>query len=213
MIGQLLETTLLNLVNFPSLIATNAARMRLAAGPGKSLLEFGLRRAQAHSPSQNNLLSHILRHCFQGPDGGMSASRYAYIGGFDGTSNVQCGKYTGIHVSGTHAHSFVQSHQGWDDIKDPQLVPKNGGEPIDFVARVKVKYHHFSLKYGHAHFDFLMSILKQELRKSEDKWGLTNLSELAAFVAYAQSFPNNFLSLVDTYDTLQVKPLFYFFYF
>lgn len=159
-VGQLLETTLLNLVNFPSLIATNAARMRLAAGPDKTLLEFGLRRAQ-------------------GPDGGVSASRYAYVGGFDGTSNVHAGKLTGIHVSGTHAHSFVQSYQSWDDIKDPTLKPKDGSAAVDLVAKVK------------------------ELRASKDQWTLTNNSELAAFVGYAQSFPNQFLALVDTYDTLQ----------
>jgi len=86
---QLLETPLLTLFNFPTLIATKAARMVLAA-QGQPVIEFGLRRAQ-------------------GIDGAMTASRAAYIGGCESSSNVLAGQMYGIPVKGTHAHSWVMS--------------------------------------------------------------------------------------------------------
>lgn len=165
-VGQLLETTLLNLVNFPSLVCTNACRMRLAAYHGRqdpsrhvALLEFGLRRAQ-------------------GPDGGVTASRYAYAGGFDGTSNVLAGKLTGIDVKGTTAHAFIQSYTGFDMIKNPMLKHKDKDEEENFVNEIL------------------------RLREEKPVWRETNTSELAAFAAYSQCFPNALVALVDTYDTL-----------
>ncbi len=88
--AQLVETALLTIINFQTLIATKAARVRDAAGPTATVLEFGLRRAQ-------------------GPDGGLEAARAAYLGGGDGTSNVLAGRLYGIPVRGTHAHSWVQA--------------------------------------------------------------------------------------------------------
>jgi len=85
--SQIVETALLNIINFQTLIATKAARVVMAAR-GEPILEFGLRRAQ-------------------GIDGGLSASRAAYIAGCAGTSNVLAGRLYGIPVKGTHAHSWV----------------------------------------------------------------------------------------------------------
>ncbi len=87
--AQLIETPLMNMINFQSLIATKAARICQAA-KGNPVLEFGLRRAH-------------------GIDGGLAASRAAFIGGCAATSNVLAGKMLGIPVRGTHAHSWIMA--------------------------------------------------------------------------------------------------------
>jgi nicotinate phosphoribosyltransferase len=117
--AQLIETALLNLINFETLIATKASRIVAATGGG-NVMEFGLRRAQ-------------------GPDAGILGSRAAFIGGCKSTSNVIAGKRFGIPVSGTQAHSWIQCFP----------------------------------------------------------------SELEAFRAYARTFPDQCLLLVDTYNVLK----------
>lgn len=86
---QLLETCILNGMNFQTLIATKAARV-VHAAQGRAVAEFGLRRAQ-------------------GPDGGISGDRAAFVGGCSSVANVLAGQKFGIPVSGTHAHSWVMS--------------------------------------------------------------------------------------------------------
>ncbi|MHA1725515.1 MAG: nicotinate phosphoribosyltransferase [Promethearchaeota archaeon] len=116
---QLIETYLLNCFNFPTLCATKANRMWLTSGK-QPILEFGLRRAQ-------------------GPNGGLTASEAAMVGGCVGTSNVLAGKMQGIRVSGTQAHSWVMAFN----------------------------------------------------------------SELDAFRAYAELYPDNCILLIDTYDIIE----------
>jgi len=117
--AQFIETAVLNLINFQTLIASKAARVVEAAGGG-TVMEFGLRRAQ-------------------GPDAGVLGARAAFIGGCQSTSNVLAGQRFGIPVAGTQAHSWIQSFP----------------------------------------------------------------SELEAFRAYARTFPDNCLLLVDTYNVLR----------
>ncbi|CAG5122256.1 unnamed protein product [Candidula unifasciata] len=162
---QLLETPLLNLVNYASLVATNAARFRLAAGPDIVLLEFGLRRAQ-------------------GPDGGLSASRYCYLGGFDGTSNVLAGKLFGIPVKGTHAHAFVTSFINLQEVKIRTLMSAEGSREVDFVD--------LCLKYQ-AELSSIIDFLPDQVVEGE----------LAAFICYALAFCTGFLALIDTYDVIR----------
>jgi len=149
---QLIESPLLNFTNFSTLVRTNASRLKLLS-KGKGCIEFGLRRAQ-------------------GPNGAMTASKYSFLGGFDGSSNVYNGFLTGTPVAGTCAHSFIMSYEKEEDIQHSRML----GE-TDLFAE--------SMKY----------------REKLD-WTNTNLGELYAFVAFAQSYPGSFSSLVDSYSTL-----------
>ena len=88
--AQLLETRILNLLHFQTVIASKAAHVRLAA-PGKGLIDFGLRRAH-------------------GAEAGLYAARASYLAGFDGSATAAAAPLFGIPVFGTMAHSFVQAH-------------------------------------------------------------------------------------------------------
>jgi nicotinate phosphoribosyltransferase len=154
-VGQLLETPLLTRVGYASLIATNAARYRLAAGFSRNLIEMGLRRAQ-------------------GEDGGLTGSEYAYLGGFDSTSNVEAGRRYGVPDRGTVAHSFVEAFSDLSMLRDSDLTGADGRDH-DFVSMVLDIRH----RLGFAD---------------------TNEGELAAFIAQAQAFPREFIALVDTYS-------------
>ncbi|XP_003698497.1 nicotinate phosphoribosyltransferase isoform X1 [Apis florea] len=164
---QLLETTLLTLVNYASLMATNAARFRMAAGKNITLLEFGLRRAQ-------------------GPDGGLSASKYSYIGGFDGTSNVLAGKLYNIPVGGTHAHSYITSFITLDDLREKTLAHKETGKVYDL------------LELAYKHRNSIAADIGALVSEASN-------GELAALISYAIAFPQRFLALVDTYDVESIE--------
>eukprot|EP00794_Sanderia_malayensis_P011771 gene11771-12988_t len=171
---QLLESTFLNLVNYASLVATNAARFRIAVGDERKLLEFGLRRAQ-------------------GPDGALSASKYCYIGGvhfsgFDGTSNVLAGMKYGIPCKGTQAHAYVTSFLETDEYRVGTLESKDGS-----ICSYKADQFYSCAK---AKLSELAPILNVPLDQ-------VNVSELISFATFAVAFPTNFLALIDTYNVIR----------
>jgi nicotinate phosphoribosyltransferase len=94
-VAQLVETRLINLLHFETLIASKAARFVLAA-PGRQLIDFGLRRAH-------------------GAEAGLLAARASYLAGFSGTATTLAGMQFGIPIHGTMAHSFVQAHDSEED--------------------------------------------------------------------------------------------------
>ena len=127
--------------------------MRAAAVNNCQCVEFGLRRAQ-------------------GPNGAMTASKYAYLGGFVATSNVYAGYLSAIPCSGTQAHSFIMSFESEEDIANSRTVDGQDLLPM-------------ALKY-----------------REELGWTGTKLAELYAFISFASAYPDGFSALIDSYSTI-----------
>lgn len=117
--AQLLETRVLNLLHFQTMVASKAARCVLAGG-GKRLIDFGLRRAH-------------------GAEAGLLAARASYLAGFDGTSTVLAGPAFGIPAFGTMAHSFVQAHASETEAFErfAEVFPENAVLLIDTYDTVE----------------------------------------------------------------------------
>jgi nicotinate phosphoribosyltransferase len=163
---QLLETALLNILNFESLIATKAARVCLAA-ENDPVIEFGLRRAQ-------------------GVDGGLTAARAACVGGCSGTSNLQAGQRFGIPVSGTQAHSWIMFFESESDAFQAyaRAMPNNCVFLVDTYNSLDGVRHAIDVarqlrKNGHEMIGVRLDsgdrvALSVETRRILDKAGFTN---------------------------------------
>ena len=170
--AQLVETGILNFVNFETLIATKAARMCLAAR-GDEVVDFGLRRAQ-------------------GPDGGLGASRAAYVGGCAATSNVLAGRLFGLPVRGTHAHSWVMAFETEPEafLAWAQAQPNNAVFLVDTYDTLEGVRHAVEIgrklrATGHEMAGIRLdsgdlAYLSIEARKILDEAGLTGAAILAS---------------------------------
>lgn len=164
--AQLIEGMLLNTINFQSLIATKASRLYHST-KGAPMMEFGLRRAQ-------------------GPDGALTASRAAFIGGCSATSNTLAGKVFNIPVAGTMAHSWIMSYESELEAFRlfANLYPDNAvllidtydtlGSGIDNAIIVgkelQQKGKHISVRIDSGD----LSYLSREIRRKLDESGLTD---------------------------------------
>ncbi|MCL2211171.1 MAG: nicotinate phosphoribosyltransferase [Treponema sp.] len=180
---QIIEGLILNVINFQSLIATKARRVWLASGRG-NVMEFGLRRAQ-------------------GPDGAISASRAAYIGGAQGTSNTLAGKIFGIPVMGTMAHSWIMSFESEEEAFQAyaDIYPDKSIFLIDTYDTLKSGIHS-AIKVGNKLADqgkvFGVRLdsgdiqyLSTEVRKILDNAGLKN-----AFITVSNDLDENIIEML-----------------
>jgi nicotinate phosphoribosyltransferase len=177
---QILEGLILNIINFQSLIATKTCRIWLASGKGK-LMEFGLRRAQ-------------------GPDGALSASRAAFIGGASGTSNTLAGRVYGIPVMGTMAHAWIMSFENEEEAFDAYaaLYPDRSIFLIDTYDTLKSgiqnaikagkKLEAKGKKFGVRLDSGDMQYLSVEVRKILDEAGCKN-----AFITVSNDLDENII--------------------
>lgn len=165
--AQLVETIILNTVNFQSLIATKASRMVLATKGRGAIMEFGLRRAQ-------------------GEDGGHSASRASFIGGTKVTSNTYAGKKYDIPVAGTMAHSWIMSFENEVEAfrAFAELYPDNAiflidtydtlTSGIDSAIKVGLEMKKKGKRIGVRIDSGDLSYLSKAVRRKLDEAGLTN---------------------------------------
>jgi nicotinate phosphoribosyltransferase len=181
--AMLLETALLAIVNFQTLVATKAARVCLAAR-GEPVVEFGLRRAQ-------------------GIDGGIAASRAAYVGGCVGTSNTLAARLYGIPAKGTHAHSWVMLH---DDEREAFLayaraLPGNCVFLVDTYATMDGVRH--AIEAGR----WLRSVGKEMVGIRLDSGDLAYLSIEARRMLDAAGFPGAVIMASNELDEIVIQSL------
>lgn len=168
--AQLLESPMLNIINFQTLIATKAARICLAAHPDP-VIEFGMRRAQ-------------------GIDGAISASRAAFIGGCESSSDVLAGKLFGIPVRGTHAHSWIMAFEQEETAFETfaKIMPQNCILLIDTYNSIEGVKHAIRVARSIQDFELAgvrldsgdLTKLSIEVRKLLDQEGFTKTKIMAS---------------------------------